>query len=191
MVNFIAIDFETANRSDESICAAGMAIFTHGRLLDGQHWLIRPPRGFDRFRSDWTESLHGIGHADVQNSPYFPGIAELLFPQLASADVVIAHNAAFDLRKLLATARCFNLVVPQFDCLCTLALARRVWPDLEGHSLDVLCAHIGHRGHHHHAGADAEAAGRLLLAMMATTNTATPRALAKKLGIQPRPVPGR
>ena len=190
-MKFIAIDFETANQSDESICAAGMAIFSDGKLLEVKHWLIRPPRDFDSFRSDWTESLHGIGRADVRHAPHFPGIASTLFRHLSSADVVIAHNAAFDLRKLLATARLFNLVVPQFDCLCTLALARRVWPDLQGHSLDALCVHIGHPVHHHHAGADAEAAGRILLAMMAATKTATPRALAKKLGLQPRPMPNR
>ncbi|MGC8559876.1 MAG: exonuclease domain-containing protein [Phycisphaerae bacterium] len=190
-MKFVAIDFETANQSDESICAAAMAIFSDGRLVGLQHWLIRPPRDFDWFSPDWTQSIHGIGRADVQNSPYFPGVAELLFPQLASADLVIAHNAAFDLRKLLATARLFNLAVPPFDCLCTLALARRVWPELARHTLDALCAHIGHRGNHHHAGADAEAAGRLLLAMMAATKTATPRALAKKVGLQPRSVPDR
>ena len=39
---------------------------------------------------------------------------------------------------------------------------------------------------HHHAQADAEAAGRVLLAMMRHANAATPRELLKKAGMEPK-----
>jgi hypothetical protein len=38
---------------------------------------------------------------------------------------------------------------------------------------------------HHHAQADAEAAGRVLLAMMCHANAATPRELFQKVGMKP------
>jgi len=49
-----------------------------------------------------------------------------------------------------------------------------------------LTAHIGHQFNHHHAQADAEAAGRVLLAMMKHVNANTPRELLQKAGIAPR-----
>jgi len=75
---------------------------------------------------------------------------------------------------------------PEFDYLCTCNLARRVWPDLPSYSLDTLAAHIGHKFHHHHAQADAEAAGRVLLGIMKYANARTPSELLGKMGMVPR-----
>ncbi len=89
------------------------------------------------------------------------------------------------MRKLLAAAKRFSLDIPKLECLCALALACRVWPDLTSHSLDALAAHIHHQFDHHNACADAEAAGRILLAMMAAIHVISPRALAKAVGLRP------
>jgi DNA polymerase-3 subunit epsilon len=67
---------------------------------------------------------------------------------------------------LKQTLEHFHLPCPDFRYLCTLRLARRVWPELPNHKLNTLAAHIGHEFQHHHAQSDAEAAGRVLLAMM-------------------------
>ncbi len=40
-----SIDFETANPSRVSICAAGVSMFEHGQLVESLYWLVRPPRG--------------------------------------------------------------------------------------------------------------------------------------------------
>ena len=184
-MKFVAIDFETANAADESICAAGIAVFEDGRLAESKYWLIRPPKGFGSFRPDWVSDVHGIPHTAVYGKPEFPAIAPELFARLAAADIVIAHNAPFDMRKLRGTTKHFGLPCPEFDYLCTLALSRRVWPDLGGYSLDVVAAHIGHELVHHHALADAEAAGVILLAMMKVKRATGPRALAEMVGVRP------
>ena len=103
-MKFVAIDFETANGCDQSICAAGVAVFNHGHLADSFYSLIRPPKGYGFFRPDWITGCHGIRHTDVYNAPEFPAIAPEIFARLAAADVVIAHNAQFDMRKLCGTA---------------------------------------------------------------------------------------
>jgi DNA polymerase III alpha subunit (gram-positive type) len=56
------------------------------------------------------------------------------------------------------------------------------------HNLATLTAHIGHEFNHHHAqaDADAEAAGRVLLAMMKHANATTPRDLLQKASLQPK-----
>ena len=123
----------------------------------------------------------------MRNAPEFPEIAAEIFARVAASDIVVAHHASFDMRKLRAAAKHFSVEIPPFDSLCTLALARAVWPKpvLANYDLATVAAHIGHQFQHHHAGEDAEAAGRILLAMMQEKNVAGPRALAEMVGVQP------
>jgi DNA polymerase-3 subunit epsilon len=182
-MNFTCLDFETANRSRVSICAAGLAVFENGQLNEAPYWLVRPPKGHGWFDEDFIE-CHGLTHLDVLDAPEFPGIAMELVGRLAGRDFVIAHNAAFDIEHLRAVLEHFDLPRPVFDYACTCQLARRVWPELENHQLSTLTAHIGHQFNHHHAQADAEAAGRVLLAMMRHVNAITPRELLQKVGVE-------
>ena len=62
-------------------------------------------------------------------------------------------------------------------------VAERIWPDLPDHSLNTLAAHIGHEFHHD---AQAEAAGRVLLAMMKHVSANTSSELLQKAGIVSR-----
>jgi len=187
-MRFAAIDFETANYRHASVCAVGLAIFEDGQLVDSLYRLVHPPRGCGWFRPDFIE-IHGITHNDVFNEPEFPAIAEQLLPRLTSADIVIAHNARFDIRKLQGTLDHFAIPGPCFEYLCTYRLARQVWPDLPGHGLAAVAGHIGHVFEHHHALADAQAAGCVLLAMMREKGVASPRQLAEAVGIEPGEFP--
>jgi len=182
--SFVAIDFETANYSRMSICATGLAVFENGDLAEAPYWLVRPPKGHGWFRDDFIE-CHGLTHLNVLDAPEFSVIAPEMLDQLTRADLVIAHNAAFDIEHLRATLDHFDLPRPEFDYVCTCQLARRVWPELPGHGLKALTTHIGHNFNHHHAQADAEAAGRVLLAMMQHTNANTPRELLQKTRLKP------
>jgi DNA polymerase-3 subunit epsilon len=74
---------------------------------------------------------------------------------------------------------------PVFDYLCTYRLAARVWPGLKNHQLPTVAARIGHQFDHHHAQADAEAAGFILPAMMKEAHVTGPRALAEMVGVRP------
>jgi len=184
-MNFISLDFETANPSRVSICAAGLAVFEEGQLTESPYWLVRPPKPHGWFHEEFIE-CHGLTHLNVLDAPEFPAIAPEFLARLTRADLVIAHNAHFDIGHLGETLDHFGLPRPVFDYICTCQLARRVWPELENHQLSTLTGHIGHQFSHHHAQADAEAAGRVLLAMMKQVNANTPRELLQKTGMQPR-----
>ena len=160
-----SLDFETANHSDASICAAGIAVFLDGELIETRHWLVRPPRGHGWFLEDFIE-IHGITPQDVRDAPEFPAVANELLPFLIGADMVIAHNAQFDMRMLTGTLDHFGIPYPSFRALCTRETARRAWPELPSHSLDTVTRHIGHTFRHHNALDDAEAAGRVLTAII-------------------------
>jgi DNA polymerase-3 subunit epsilon len=181
-----SIDFETANYSRASICAAGIAVFEHGTLAEAPYWLVRPPKGHGWFLPEFTENCHALTWFAVQDAPEFSAIAPAFLERLTRADIVIAHNASFDIGVLRATLDHFGLACPAFDYLCTYRVAARIWPDLPNHKLDTVAAHIGHEFHHHNAQADAEAAGRVLLAMMKYANANTPSELLQKAGMMPR-----
>ena len=185
-MNMTSIDFETANPSRVSICAAGMAVFEDGTLTEAPYWLVRPPKPHGWFLEHFTENCHGLTHLDVLNAPEFPGISPEILARLTRADLVIAHNAAFDIEHLRATLDHFGLPRPDFDYICTCQLARHVWPDPPNHQLSTLTANIGHQFNHHHAQSDAEAAGRVLLAMMNAASAKTPCDLLQKVGMEPR-----
>lgn len=177
-----SLDFETANHSRASICAVGLAVFEDGKLTEAPYWLIRPPKGHGFFREDFTE-IHGLTWFDVKDAHEFSGIAPELLERLTQSDIVIAHNAPFDIGALRATLNHFGLACSEFDYFCTCRVAKRIWPELPNHKLGTLTAHIGHRFNHHHAQSDAEAAGRVLLAMMKHANVNTPSELLQKAGM--------
>ena len=154
-------------------------------LAESPYWLVRPPKEHGFFREDFTE-IHGLTRFDVQDAPEFSAIAPALLERLTRTDIVIAHNASFDIGVLRATLDHFGLTCPAFDYLCTYRVAKRIWPDLPNHKLDTVAAHIGHGFHHHNAQADAEAAGRVLLAMMKHVNAHTPSGLLLGVGMVPR-----
>ena len=169
-MRIVALDFETANRSPLSACALGIAVFEKGDLIETPYWLIKPPAGHGWFIEQWTRDIHGLSWFDVQDQPQFDQIATEVMPHLASADLVVAHNAPFDLRVLHALLDHFQLPAPSFPHQCTLQLARQTWPDLPNHQLSTLATHLGIDLSHHHAQSDAIAAGRVLYFMNRTPN---------------------
>lgn len=182
-MKFAAIDFETANTRDESICAAAVATFENDQLMESLYWLVRPPKGYGFFRPDFI-NVHGLTHLDVCNSPEFSMIASDFYSRLEAVDMVVAHNAQFDIGKLRGTSKHFGIQCPSFQYLCTCRLARRVWPSLTNHRLSTVAEHVGHDFNHHNAQSDAEAAGWALLAMMKHMQVMTPVELAQMAKIQ-------
>jgi DNA polymerase III subunit epsilon len=180
-----SLDFETANQSRVSVCSAGVALFEDNRLVESKSWMIKPPKGYGFFLPDWTEEFHGLNWFSVKDSPEFPAAAAEIIPRLVQADIVIAHNASFDMSVLEQTLQHFQLSCPSFHYLCTCRLARVVWPDLPNHKLDTLAEHIDHDFQHHEAEADAVAAGRVLLAMMQHLGATTLEHLIENTGLQP------
>jgi DNA polymerase III subunit epsilon len=79
-----------------------------------------------------------------------------------------------------------GLACPEFEYLCTDYVSKHLWPDLPNPRLGALAAHVGHAFHHHNPQADAEAAGRVLLAIMDHVSAKTPRELLDKTRRVPR-----
>jgi len=53
-MDFIAVDFETANPNYASVCAAGWATVRDGFIVDSGSWLCRPTIGLGVPPKKWT-----------------------------------------------------------------------------------------------------------------------------------------
>jgi DNA polymerase-3 subunit epsilon len=134
-MNFITIDFETAKYSRESAGSVGLAKFQNGKLTDTFYSLIRPPSLY--IRPDFTD-IHGITIDDVYDAPTFDEVWQNNILPFIGGYPLAAHNASFDMGVLKAALTWYKLPIPHLNYFCTLALARRTWPELESHALTFL-----------------------------------------------------
>jgi DNA polymerase-3 subunit epsilon len=158
-MDFVAIDFETANQEPSSACSVGIVTVRGGNIADRWYRLIRPrPFDFDPF----NVSIHGITDDMVANEPEFGE----LWPEMQArlqGETVFAHYAAFDMRVLRAALDAFGTPYPALTFGCSRNAAKVAHPDLLSFSLPVVAEHLGITFEHHNALADAEACARVVL----------------------------
>ena len=160
-LDFTAIDFETANSSPASACSVGLVRVREGRVVAQAGWLIRPPAGHDEF-NEWNVRIHGIRAEDVRAAATWEQQLDRLCA-FAGADVLVAHNAGFDLNVLRRACEATGLAAPPYRSLCSLAVARKTY-DLDSYRLPSAAAAAGFgEFSHHHALADARACAQIII----------------------------
>ncbi|WP_211215192.1 exonuclease domain-containing protein [Nesterenkonia alba] len=160
-LNFTAVDFETANGYRGSPCAIGLVRIRDGNVDELYFKRMRPPEGYDRF-DPRNVAIHGITPERVARQPRF---AELFgeIRDFIGEDVLIAHNAAFDIEVFEAALEVSGLDSPGLQALCSVQLARAVY-QLDSHALPQAAAEAGFNlKHHHHALWDARAAAAIVV----------------------------
>ena len=160
-MNFIAIDFETANHKRASICEVGICVVKDGEIVETKSWLVQPE---GNLYSSWNTQIHGIRPEDTKNAPSFPEVWEYIERcYLDEFDTLVAHNAPFDRSCLECAAAHHHLHLPALNWQCSLKTARQIY-DFGYNTLDYLCDQLGiPEGKHHRAGDDAEMCARLYL----------------------------
>lgn len=157
-MNFIAIDFETANSNRSSICSVGIAIVENGKLMGTEHIYVKPtPNYYDSFNT----CLHGICDSDTKNEKTFKQQWKDL-KQHFHNKTIIAHNASFDCSVLRFTLDEAALAYPDLDYHCTLMLAKETL-SLAKHTLADVSNHFKIKLNHHNAESDAQAAAIIAL----------------------------
>ena len=159
--SFVAIDFETATGTRESACAVAAVMFDKGNVVDSFVSLIRPPGNeYDPFNI----SIHGIKPSDTQSSPSFPEVWRDI-EAFTEGSLVIAHNTSFDMSVLRRSSEHYGYQPGGFAFACTYRLFRSHMPEMGMWRLDVLADEFAIPLTHHDPLSDAEAAGRLWLAL--------------------------
>jgi DNA polymerase-3 subunit epsilon len=158
MKDFVALDFETADNGRDSACAIGLVRVSGGEIVKRTYYLIKPPRSRIIF-----SHIHGIYWRDVAYEPTFAELWPTLAQEFADVDFIAAHNAPFDRGVLAACCLAADVAMPVAPFRCTVQLARKVW-EIRPTKLSDVCHHLNIPLNHHHAGSDAEACARIVIA---------------------------
>ena len=156
--SYAVIDVETPNRKNDAVCSIGIVSVIKGKPSREIYRLVNPETYFD----DFNINLHGITPAMVKSQPTFNDVWEEIQDYLVN-QIIVAHNAAFDLSVISKSINKYRLAIPSFSYICTLRLTKNlIINNGEGYGLKSLCNrfHID-QGMHHNALDDALACGHL------------------------------
>jgi DNA polymerase-3 subunit epsilon len=158
-MNFVALDFETANPSLDSICQIGIVVFVEGCVAETWETLVDPEDYFD----GWNISIHGIDESHVIGAPKFPEISQRLCDLLAGQ--IVIHHTPFDKVALARAFEKHQLLEVSCQWLDTSRVVRRAWPEFShrGYGLKNVAKTLGIDFKHHSAQEDARAAGEILV----------------------------
>jgi len=136
---FVVVDLETTGlgASATGIIEIGAARVRDGRIVDTFEHLVNPGAPLPPFISRLT----GISDEMLRDAPPIDAVWPR-FRDFLGMDVLVAHNAAFDLGFLNAAAAALDGGPLPQPHLCTLKLARRLLPNLRRRGLDALAAHF-------------------------------------------------
>lgn len=152
MYDFIAIDFETANKHMDSACSIGIACVKDLKIVHTDYHLIKPPT--DIFRYENTE-INGITYDDVKEANTFDLVYNKISHYFSECKYVFAHNALFDMNVLAECLNTYNIERPIFSYIDSMNFSTRVCHGV-GRKLTDRCEFLGiPTENHHNALADA------------------------------------
>lgn len=179
-MNFVAIDFETANEKRNSACALGITVVENGTIVTEKYWLIRP---HDMRFSPMNIMIHGIRPQDVEDAPTFDMLWPEIYPYLENK-LVVAHNASFDMSVLRGTLSHYGLPFPTLNYCCTMIMAKHFYCYLPNAKLNTISAHLDIKLNHHHALSDAHACAAIFLKISEELGTTSLEILSDKVGFK-------
>ncbi|SDO29661.1 DNA polymerase-3 subunit epsilon [Alkalicoccus daliensis] len=158
-MNFTAIDFETASSEKGSACAIGIVHVENSEIVEEVYSLIRP---FSPYFDPNCVRVHGLTWEDVKESPTF----EELWNEIAhlfEGNLLLAHNASFDIRVLRSALDVYQLPYPAASYNCTVQVAKKTWPEFYNYKLSTIAHELNVTFEHHHALEDAKVAAEIML----------------------------
>lgn len=161
---FAVLDFETTGTSSRfgRAIEIGIVKMKNGKITDTYSSLINPGCQIPY----QITVLTGISNDDVLNAPYFEDIIDEVETFLSDS-IMVAHNLPFDLSFLKAEFTRAGKDVNDLPKICTLKLARKMYPSLPSKSLGNLVKHFKIRhAHAHRALGDATVTAKLLNKML-------------------------
>lgn len=133
--DFVVFDFETTGLShfnDEIIQVAAVR-YINFEEVDKFVTFVKPS---EPIPSRITE-ITGITNDDVKNAPSINTVLPSLI-EFVDKDVLVAHNAPFDMKFLLCNIHKENLEYRKFKVIDTLTLARKFIDSTKNHKLPTL-----------------------------------------------------
>lgn len=177
-MNFVALDFETANSSRSSVCSIGIVEYENSTIKREYYRLVKPKKNYF---SPMNIKVHGITKQDVVDANEFDVLWEKEIKPILEGKLVIAHNAQFDMGVLRAVLDQYQLPYPMLAYNCTVNISKKTWT-LTKYNLNVVSDYLGFIFSHHHALEDAKAAGHILLCAKEDLGASNVKDLVEKTG---------
>lgn len=135
----MAFDLETTGflPGVDKIVEIGAVRVVNGEVESVFSTLVDPQRQIPASAS----AVNGITDQMVTGKPK---IGELLEPltKFCGDDILVAHNAAFDFQFLTAEYSSHEIATPTGVVLCSLMMARKIFPGLANYKLGTLVQHL-------------------------------------------------
>lgn len=161
----VVLDFETTGLQPEQgdrITEVGLVRIESGHIVDRYQSLVNCEVRVPRHIVAYT----GITQQMVDEAPPAAEVMRRMADFIGET-AVVSHNAVFDNRFLVRECRRqrVGMVIEPF--ICSMRLARRVYPQIRSHSLAELARvlRLNATGAPHRAPVDAELAAQLMLRM--------------------------
>lgn len=158
-MKYIAFDLETTGflPGVEQITEIGAVKFENGKPISRFATLVNPQKPIPAE----VVKVTGITDDMVKDSPLIEGLLTD-FAEFCGDDLIIAHNAAFDVQFLTADINKYESPAPKGIVLDTLAIAKKVIPGLANYKLGTLVQHFEIKStDFHRAEEDASYTGQL------------------------------
>jgi len=174
-MEFVALDFETANADMSSICQLGFVHFKDGSLQEEWKTYVDPEDFFDEI----NVSIHGIDETTVKGAPKLRDVVSRIYTYL-DGRIAVCHTH-FDRVALNKACAKYGLRVPTCTWLDSARVTRRTWDQCayRGYGLGNVCAILGYQFVQHDALEDAKAAAHVLLAAIEKTGMDLPQWLKR------------
>ena len=177
-MDFVAIDFETANEDRGSACEIGLVRFSNGQVVDRFQSLI-----YQDYFSPFNVSLHGITERHVAQAPVFDEVWVEAEAFIGEAPL-LAHNAGFDISVLYRSLE-RKVIRNTHSYFCSMVMSRRML-DISYFGLPGVTEYLGiDYPMNHRADSDAEAAGKVANALMVEKSVDSLHHLAELLRVSP------
>jgi DNA polymerase-3 subunit epsilon len=161
---FAILDFETTGTSGvkNRVIEIGIVHVKNLEIVESYQTFINPGTTVPYYITNLT----GITNSDVHDAPFFEEITSEVVDFIGES-VLVAHNMPFDYSFLKNEFARADVLLPKNSTLCTLKLARKLYPELKSKSLGNLVKHFGIRHKHvHRALGDAMVTAKLLIKMI-------------------------
>ncbi|AGY81099.1 exonuclease domain-containing protein [Carnobacterium inhibens] len=156
-LDFVAIDFETANQYRASACSVGLVKFIDGKVVDTFYSLINPESEFDFYNMQ----LHGITPEMVEYSPNYLQISHII-KEFKKELPLVAHYAPFDMGVIKDSNERYNITDFNANYFDSYYLSRRFITSIS-YKLNHLAELLEIKFSHHNALEDAKACGELII----------------------------
>ncbi len=179
-MDFVTVDFETANSNKDSVCEIGITVIKNGQVDEKISYLVRPQISYFKVRN---VKAHGIKPEMVEFKPEFDNIwgeIEMYFTDT----MVISHNASFDISVLRAVLELYKIKTPRFDFLCSYRIAQRAWKGFDTYKLGSLCDSLEIDLDYHNALSDSHGCAMIIKKIMEDFNFESFEELCETFQIQ-------